>query len=337
MQRFLSLFLALSLSLTFSLEASAKRLGSGTNSGSAPMHQTQSRSSYDSPSPASSPAASGPAQNNYGSTASTARSNPQTMQQPAAASRPSGMSRWLGPLAGLAAGGLLASMFMGDGFDGIQFFDILLLGLIAFGIFFLVRRMAGARRQDGLQPAAGGLGKLGNPVNYEEPKIQPLKPGKEQAVSTNIFGQPIDEVTNVRVAPQEQQQPAGTRTFDAPAWFDEQNFVEAGRKHFLELQQHWDAADMDKIATFVTPQMLEFLRKERAALGDGFQSTYIENLQVYLDGIEQQGGKTIATLSFEGVSKSSRFDQGEVFSESWRMERADGSNQPWLVAGIRQN
>jgi predicted lipid-binding transport protein (Tim44 family) len=37
------------------------------------------------------------------------------------------------------------------------------------------------------------------------------------------------------------------------------------------------------------------------------------------------------------VAKTSRFDQGEAFSESWRMERATGDNQPWLVAGIRQN
>ncbi|HJE29097.1 MAG TPA: hypothetical protein K8U95_07930, partial [Pseudomonas nitrititolerans] len=47
--------------------------------------------------------------------------------------------------------------------------------------------------------------------------------------------------------------------------------------------------------------------------------------------------KTTATLTFVGVSKSSRFDQGEPFSESWRMERVQGENQPWLVAGIRQN
>jgi predicted lipid-binding transport protein (Tim44 family) len=45
----------------------------------------------------------------------------------------------------------------------------------------------------------------------------------------------------------------------------------------------------------------------------------------------------VATLTFRGVAKTSRFDQGEPFSESWRMERATGDNQPWLVAGIRQN
>jgi predicted lipid-binding transport protein (Tim44 family) len=80
---------------------------------------------------------------------------------------------------------------------------------------------------------------------------------------------------------------------------------------------------MDKIAEFVTPQMLEFLKRERADLGDGFQSTYIDNL-VQLDGVDDRADKTIATLTFSGVSKTSRFDQGEVFSESWNMERAQG-------------
>ncbi|MNP76175.1 Tim44-like domain protein [compost metagenome] len=83
--------------------------------------------------------------------------------------------------------------------------------------------------------------------------------------------------------------------------------------------------------------MLQFLKQERAELGDGYQSTYIDNLDVQLEGVDDQADKTVATLTFRGVSKNSRFDQGETFSESWRMERVQGENQPWLVAGIRQN
>ncbi|MNW16722.1 hypothetical protein D3C71_2156670 [compost metagenome] len=56
-----------------------------------------------------------------------------------------------------------------------------------------------------------------------------------------------------------------------------------------------------------------------------------------LEGLDDLADKTVATLTFRGVSKTSRFDQGEPFSESWRMERAQGENQPWLLAGIRQN
>ena len=115
MQRVLSIFMALCISLTFALDAHAKRFGGGKSFGSAPSHQ--SRQAAPAQSQAAAPAQAG---------------------KPAAAA--SGASRWLGPLAGLAAGGLLASMLMGDGFEGIQFMDILIFGLIAFLLFRLDRK-----------------------------------------------------------------------------------------------------------------------------------------------------------------------------------------------------
>jgi len=279
MQRVLSIFMALCISLTFALDAHAKRFGGGKSFGSAPSHQTRQAPQQTQAAPS------------------------QAGKQAAAA--PSGASRWLGPLAGLAAGGLLASMFMGDGFEGIQFMDILIFGLIAFLLF---RFLAARRRQQ--QPAMAGHA----PMQREMP----------QQPATSIFG---GSAAPVAAAP----------VINAPAWFNEQNFVAAAREHFLSLQQHWDANEMDKIAEFVTPQLLEFLKRERAELGDGFQSTYVDNLDVQLDGVDDNAEKTTATLTFSGVSKTSRFDQGEPFSESWRLERAQGDNQPWLIAGIRQN
>ncbi|WP_417776704.1 Tim44 domain-containing protein [Stutzerimonas xanthomarina] len=278
MKSVLSLFMALCLSLTFSLDAHAKRFGGGKSFGSAPSHQTRQA----------------PKQTQAAPT--------QAGKTPAAAS---GASRWLGPLAGLAAGGLLASMFMGDGFEGIQFMDILIFGGIAFLLF---RFLAARRRQQ--QPAMAGHGHA--PMQREMP-AQP-----------SIFG---SSATSAAAAP----------VINAPAWFNEQNFVAAAREHFLSLQQHWDANEMDKISEFVTPQLFEFLKRERAEIGDAYQSTFVDDLQIQLDGVDDQADKTVATLTFVGVSKNSRFDQGESFSESWRMERAQGENQPWLVAGIRQN
>lgn len=279
MQRVLSIFMALCISLTFALDAHAKRFGGGKSFGSAPSHQTRQAPQQTQAAPS------------------------QAGKQAAAA--PSGASRWLGPLAGLAAGGLLASMFMGDGFEGIQFMDILIFGLIAFLLF---RFLAARRRQQ--QPAMAGHA----PMQREMP----------QQPATSIFG---GSSAPVAAAP----------VINAPAWFNEQNFVAAAREHFLSLQQHWDANEMDKIAEFVTPQLLGFLKQERAEIGDAYQSTYIDDLQIQLDGVDDNAEKTTATLTFSGVAKTSRFDQGEPFSESWRMERVQGENQPWLVAGIRQN
>ncbi len=279
MQRVLSIFMALCISLTFALDAHAKRFGGGKSFGSAPSHQTRQAPQQTQAAP-----------------------NQAGRQTPAAAS---GASRWLGPLAGLAAGGLLASMFMGDGFEGIQFMDILIFGAIAFLLF---RFLAARRRQQ--QPAMAGHA----PMQREMP----------QQPASSIFG---GSAAPVAAAP----------VINAPAWFNEQSFVAAAREHFLSLQQHWDANEMDKIAEFVTPQLLGFLKQERAEIGDAYQSTYIDDLQIQLDGVDDDAEKTTATLTFTGVAKTSRFDQGEPFSESWRMERTQGENQPWLVAGIRQN
>ena len=284
MQRLLSIAMVLCLAFTFSLEAHAKRMGGGKSFGAAPSHQSRQAAQ-----PQSQPNAAAQAPGR---------------QTPAA----SGASRWLGPLAGLAAGGLLASMFMGDGFEGLQIMDMLIFALIAFVLF---RLFAAWRAKQ--QPQAAGV-----PSAYQREMPQQAAP----SAGSNIFGAKLATAAPV---------------INAPAWFNEQSFIAAGREHFLNLQQHWDAAEMDKIAEFVTPQLLDFLKRERAELGDGFQSTYIDDLNVVLDGVDDNAEKTIATLTFNGVEKSSRFDQGEPFSESWRLERLQGDNQPWLVAGMRQN
>lgn len=278
MQRVLGLLMAACVALTLSLDVHAKRMGSGNSLGSAPSHQVRQAT----------PQQSAPL------------GRPQ--QQPAA----SGASRWLGPLAGLAAGGLLAALFMGDGFEGIQFMDILLFGLIAFLLYyFLVMR-----KRAQAQPAMAGHSA---PAANNSPLAQRVA---FEGLGSTASASP---------------------TQNAPAWFNEQNFLAAAREHYLELQRYWNVNDMQRIAEFVTPQMFELLKQERERLGSAHQTTQIENLNIQLDGVDDLADKTVATLTFSGLSKESMFDQGELFSESWRMERLQGADQPWVLAGIRQN
>lgn len=271
MQRVFSVFMALCVAMSFSFDVhAAKRFGGGKSLGSAPSHQTRQVQQQ----------------------RSTQQTQAQRPQQ-----QPSGASRWLGPLAGIAAGGLLASLFMGDGFEGFQFLDILILAALAFFIFrFIAKRKRqqlaghpGMQRQAAPQPTFGGTGG------------------------------------------------SGRAPIQAPAWFNEQRFLQQARQHFMSLQQCWDRNDMAKIAEFVTPQMMQSLQQERMAQGDQPQTTQVKDLQVQLDGLDDLTDRTVATLTFSGITRSSPSEPGERFSESWRMERAQGANQPWLIAGIRQN
>lgn len=273
MQRIFSIFAVFCLTLSMvmvSFDAEARRFGGGRSFGKAPSHQSRQ---------AAPPAA-----------------------KPNQQAAPGGRG-FMGPLGGFIAGGLLASILMGGGFSGINFFDIIMVALVGFAIIYFIRSRS---RQTSSGP------------------------------NINTFqGQDNNQTTNPVFGSQRSATPAPV--INAPAWFNEASFVEAARQHFMSLQEHWDANEMDKIAEYVTPEMLTFLKQERADAGEGFQSTYIDNLNVVLDGVDDNAEKTVATLTFTGIAKTSRFDEGESFNESWRMEREQGDNQPWLVSGIRQN
>src|SRR5436305_3860132 len=98
-------------------EADAKRLGGGSSVG-------RQRSTITQP-PAKAPAQQAP---------SAAPATP--------AQQPSGMSRWLGPLAGLAIGAGLASLFFHNGLGG-ALAGMLLIGAIVIGVMFLLRLLRG--------------------------------------------------------------------------------------------------------------------------------------------------------------------------------------------------
>lgn len=274
---FLTVFLMVGMTVP---DAEARRMGGGKSFGSAPMHKSK------------------PAQRQTPQQQAT----PRNQQQNPAAS--SGASRWLGPLAGIAAGGLLASMLFGDGFQGLQLFDILIFGLIAFVLFKLFsRRNAGAMQR---QP---------HPVNapVETPAQQnwPAQAGTAQPLE-----QPI--------------------TLQAPAWFDADSFLKGAEEHFYTLQRHWRDGDTAGMAEYLDPIVLQQMLATRAEAPPS-SNGFVEELEVRLEGVEQRDGRTIATVGFTGLDRDFPADEGERFDESWRLERADGDNQPWIISGIRQN
>ncbi|HYR01526.1 MAG TPA: Tim44 domain-containing protein, partial [Casimicrobiaceae bacterium] len=132
-------------------DADAKRLGGGRSFGA----QRQSAApSVSSPGPAANPVM--PAQ--PGSSAA----------KPAApaAAPPAGGSRWLGPIAGIAAGlglaALLAHFGLPEGFG-----SVLLLALVAFGAVLLFRTLT-ARRA----PAAAGI--PADDATKARPRVEPM-------------------------------------------------------------------------------------------------------------------------------------------------------------------
>src|SRR5437667_1078650 len=136
MKRIPILLLAAFAALTLALSdfADAGRMGGGRSFGAQRQSVTPSKSAP----PAATPANNAAAQ-------PTAPASPAAAPPAGAAPAPSAASRWLGPIAGIAAGlglaALLSHFGLSEGFG-----SLLLVGLVVIGAIFIIRMFL-ARRQ----------------------------------------------------------------------------------------------------------------------------------------------------------------------------------------------
>jgi predicted lipid-binding transport protein (Tim44 family) len=243
----------------------------------------------------------------------TPRQAPRTAPGTAQAAPPrapsSGASRWLGPLAGLAAGGLLASLFFGDAFHGLQIMDILVLAVLIFGGILLFRAM---RRGAASQPA--GVSAYGGP-GPGRTGVDAGFPGAGGAAA-----------------------PAGATTpLDAPAWFNSATFAEGAKTHFIRLQAAWDRGDFGEIREYVTPDLLADLQGERQQLGSEPQHTEVVTLDAEVLEVRREGDQVVASVLFSGLIREEEGGTANRLREIWHVQHAwDTSSGDWYIAGVQQ-
>ncbi|MFN2381824.1 MAG: Tim44 domain-containing protein [Guyparkeria sp.] len=233
-----------------------------------------------------------------------------------------------GMFAGLAAGGLLAWMFMGGAFDGLQPMDFLVIILLAVGAFLLIRHLR--RGTAGARPAYAGAGPVqqttGQPVGQARASHEG-DDGARQGTQGVRPGSLMDEFGF-----------GGAKGYQPPSWFDESRFLGAARTHFTNLQLAWDANRMEDIREFVTPELFRELVRERAAIGDAENVTEVLDLDLSLEQLGEEGRDLIAAVRYTGQVREGRDSTPVALDETWLVSRnLDDENANWLIAGIRQN
>ncbi len=229
-----------------------------------------------------------------------------------------------GMIAGLAAGGLLAWMFMGGAFEGMQPFDFLLIALLAAGAFLLIRHLRGGAMAAG-RPALSGM--PGHGAGSAQTRSSMFDRDITGAQAPRP-GSVMDEFASV----------SGPATYQPPAWFDQERFLGAARTHFTNLQLAWDANRMDDIREFVTPAFFRELVLERASMGDAENHTEVVALDVAMEDLGEQDGDLVAAVRFTGHVREGREATAESLNETWLVSRnLDDENANWLIAEIRQN
>lgn len=256
---------------------------------------------------------------------------PQQGQAAAAGQRPqgaSGASRWLGPLAGLAAGGLLAAMLFGDGFEGFQALDFLMIVLLAVGAFMLFRMWRRHQARPAMASAGAAAGRGG---------VTPPLAARRAHPQTDAFaGSSQRGAQSMHPEMAAGTAPPGAGAQDAPAWFDGAAFAEGAKTHFIRLQAAWDKADFRDIRDYTTPQLFAELQRERHTT-EGEQYTEVVRLNAELMGVQREDDLLVASVLFSGLIREGEQDVARAFSEIWHVQHAWNAPQgDWLIAGIQQ-
>ncbi|HEX8875036.1 MAG TPA: TIM44-like domain-containing protein [Nitrosospira sp.] len=255
------------------------------------------------------------------------QSAPKQAQTPSAAPTPAaaGGSKWLGPLAGLAAGGLLAALFMGGAFEGIKMMDVLMLAALMAAIFFVVRML---RRPNQAQQSArpiqySGLGAGTGPVNSA---------GSAPASSSESSGGSGNSPASALTTPV-----SGSGTRNIPADFQVEPFLRNAKTSFIRLQAANDARDLSDIREYTTPEMFAEISMQISERGSEPQKTEVLDINADLLEVVTENDTAIASVRFNGQLRESPTSSPEAFDEIWHVQKnLKDPESVWLLAGIQQ-
>lgn len=216
-----------------------------------------------------------------------------------AGTRAGGMGGMMG---GLLAGGLLAALFFGGAFDELRLMDMLLIAALGFLLFRLLARRRPAMAGNAQAPSA----------RQEQSQAQPFQASPSAFLGGGGGGN-LDQL---------------------PAWFDKERFLGGAKEHFMTLQRAWDNNDFSGIQEYVTPELYNLLREERAR-HPANNRTEIVRLFAELGDVKEVGNTAEATVVFHGILEENG-EQTE-FNETWHLVRDLRENAPWYLQGIEQN
>jgi predicted lipid-binding transport protein (Tim44 family) len=234
------------------------------------------------------------------------------------AAAPAGGNKWLGPLAGLAAGGLLAALFMGGAFEGINMMDVLMMAALIGAVFFVMRMLR--KRQE--HPA--------RPMQYSGMQGTSTDHGVTPGATASTGSGPETTPRASAVAPV-------SGTANIPADFQVEPFLRNAKTSFIRLQAANDARDLNDIREYTTPEMYAEISMEINERGNEPQRTDVLAINAQLLEVVTEKEMAIASVRFNGQLRESPQSAPEAFDEIWHVQKdLKDPGAVWLLAGIQQ-
>jgi predicted lipid-binding transport protein (Tim44 family) len=217
---------------------------------------------------------------------------------PAVAPKPAG-NRWLGPVAGLAAG-LGLGWLIGQGGLGGMGGSLLMMALVGLAVFFVVRLLTRPKTEGNMQFAGAG----NQSVSASPPSLAP-----------GIGAQPQPNI---------------------PAGFDTEGFLRQAKLNFVKLQAVHDSGKLGELREFTTDSMFESIKQDLLQHGAVGQQTDVVTLDAELLEALTEGDTHWASVRFSGMIRESANAQAEPFQEIWNLAKPVSGATGWVLAGIQQ-
>ncbi|MGE9984412.1 Tim44 domain-containing protein [Desulfovibrio sp. SGI.169] len=246
-----------------------------------------------------------------------------------AAQRPGLFGGMGGLFGGLLAGTLLGSLLAGNGFSGGGFMDIILIGLL---VFLGLKLFARFRNRQA--PAPAGAGAQGSVMGGLHGDLREDSASRGMRRDSVASGWDALRDTGQGGADQARGFDAAPRV-DVPEGFDVDEFLRGAKMAYNRLQQSWDKRDLNDIAQFATPAVLNAVREQlEAEPAPGVTEVLLVNAQLL--GVENDGDSQRAQVFFDVLLRE-RPDQQAPSSvrEIWHFMRPS-ANGVWKLDGIQQ-
>ncbi len=247
---------------------------------------------------------------------------------PMAAPAPARRS-WMAPLAGLAAGLGLAALASHFGFGEAMgnIMTMLLLGVAAmFLVRFVMSRMARSRdaalaaRGPQWAGAAAGAG-VGNaaPVGGWQTQAAPL---------------PAPTMERSALAPAAGAAAFGAAPATLPGGIAHDEFIRLAKMVFIRMQAANDAANVEDLRKFTTPELFASLRLDLQERGNVKQQTDVVRLDAQVADVVRENGMDIVSVRYHGLIRETADGAADPFDELWHLVRAADGQGDWAIAGI---
>ncbi len=242
--------------------------------------------------------------------ASAARSSPAAAPAAAAATR-TGASRWLGPIAGLAAGLGLTTLFSHLGLsEGLG--SLLLIGLLAVGAIALMRAFAFRRPTPSAAYPYADAGNAG------------AMAASSTAPSSTA---PIPSAWGAGAG--------GSLAGRYPPGFESAPFLAQAKEQFRRLQSAYDRGDAALLADVTTPEVFAEIRSDLASRATQVPTDVVA-LEAEVLEVRREGAQYVASVRFHGSLRENGAALPGAFEEVWNLVKPVDGSSGWLLAGIQQ-